>query len=148
MACLFLKAKIDDETSRLEPMLSGGSRSLAASLDYAITKQPAWILDMFGVLSNGKTQTRRLFRVTNSHRKRGGPVSISLNMNACPRHCIEITLDGGSIECPQKLRILLESIEAYGVPTKTVIDDEEESSSEGGEPLPDKWLPILELKVA
>lgn len=147
--CLLLKAKLGDETTRIEPMLSGGVKSLAASLDYALTKQPGWLLDMFGVSPNGKTQARRLFRVTNSHRKRGGPVSISLNSNACPRDCIEIVVDGKSVTCPQKLRMLLEAIEAHEVPAKSRSDDEEPSSAEdAGAPFLDTSLPMPELEAA
>ena len=131
-ACVFLKAKISDEATRLEPMLSGGARTLAASLDYALSKQPAWILDMFGVSSNGKTQARRLFHVTNSHRKRGGPVSISLNSYVCPRDCIEIVLDGKSIDAPEVLRAMIEGIEAYDALIGAAMCDEEGPSSEGG----------------
>jgi len=148
-ACLFLKAKISDEPVRLEPMLSGGAGSLAASLDYALTKQPGWIMDMFGVSSSGKTQARRLFRVTNSHRKRGGPVSISLNSHVCPRDCIEIVLDGKSIAAPEVLRSMLERIEAHDALPVTASDEEEGASSEGGGvSSPSNWLKIQDLKAA
>jgi hypothetical protein len=130
-------------------MLSGGVKSLAASLDYALTKQPGWLLDMFGVSSNGKTQARRLFRVTNSHRKRGGPVSISLNSNACPSDCIEIVVDGKSITCPHKVRILLENIEAYEVPSKSLRSDDDGGSGEGVlERSLAAWELITELEAA
>ncbi len=111
VASLFLRALLIDETTSREPMLSGGAKSLAASLDYAITKQPSWIVDMFGVSSNGRTQARRLFRVTNSHRKRGGPVSVSLNIQVCPKRCIEVLLDGKVIDCPEMLLTMLKTIE-------------------------------------
>ncbi len=114
IACLFLRALLTDETKSRDPMLSGDAKSLAASLDYAITKRPSWILDMFGVSSNGTCQARRLFRVTNSHRKRGGPVSVSLNLCACPRHGVEVVLDGKVVQSPEALRRMLETIEASG----------------------------------
>lgn len=111
VASLFLRALLIDETTSSEPMLSGGVKSLAASLDYAITKQPSWLVDMFGVSSNGRTQARRLFRVTNSHRKRGGPVSVSLSLHVCPKHRIEVWLDGKAIDCPETLLTMLKTIE-------------------------------------
>jgi hypothetical protein len=114
LTCLFLQAKLVDESCRLEPLLSGGAKSLAASLDYALTKQPSWIVEMFGVSSSGKAQARGLFRVTNSHRKRAGPVSISLNSHVCPRSCIEVVLDGRLIDNPEIVRTMLATIEAYG----------------------------------
>jgi hypothetical protein len=112
MACLFLKARLIDEDTRVEPMLSGGAKSLAASLDYALAKQPSWIVDMFGLSSHGKARARRLFCVTNSHRKRGGPVCVSLNLNVCPKDHIEVVLDGKLIDAPETLCTMLETIEA------------------------------------
>ena len=113
MACVFLSAKLLDDLAPGEPMLTGEAKSLAASLDYALTKQPTWILDMFGVSLSGRTHARRLFRVTNSHRKRGGPVALSLNLYVCPPQCIEIVLDGQSVHSPEILRSMLQSIKNY-----------------------------------
>jgi hypothetical protein len=112
-ACVFLKSKVLSDLPPGEPMLSGEALSLAASLDYAITKQPAWIVDMFGVSSSGQSMARRLFRVTNSHRKRGGPVSISLNILKCPPPCVEVVLDGRTVNDPDQLRDILRRIETY-----------------------------------
>jgi hypothetical protein len=114
VASLFLRALMIDETTSREPMLSGGAKSLAASLDYAITKRPSWLLDMFGVSSNGRTHARRLFRVTNSHRKRGGPVSVSINLHVCPKDCIEVLLDGKLVSAPETLQSILKSVDANG----------------------------------
>jgi hypothetical protein len=113
MTCVFLSAKLFEDLDPGEPMLTGEAKSLAASLDYAITKQPVWILDMFGVSSTGRTLAKRLFRVTNSHRKRGGPVALSLNLHTCPPHCIEIVLDGQPVQSPEILRAMLTSIRTY-----------------------------------
>jgi len=115
VASLFLRALLIDEITSREPMLSGGAKSLAASLDYAITKRPSWLLDMFGVSSNGRTQARRLFRVTNSHRKRGGPVSVSLNLYVCSKQNIEVVVDGKLVDGPKMLRAILKSVEANGL---------------------------------
>lgn len=114
MACVFISAKLLDHLVPGEPMLSGEAKSLAASLDYALTKQPTWILDMFGVSANGRCQAKRLFRVTNSHRKRPGPVCLSLNLHACPVHCVEIVLDGRTVTNPDELRTMLSEVESYG----------------------------------
>lgn len=115
VACIFIRAKLLDESSAGEPMLSGEANSLAASLDYAITKHPAWMLDMFGVSSLGESLAKRLFRVTNSHRKRSGPVAVSLNTLSCPPHHIEIALDGSSVTDPEQLRMMLRAIERHRV---------------------------------
>jgi len=113
VACVFLKAKLIEEQSFVEPMLTGESKSLAASLDYALTKQPGWILDMFGVSTNGTSHSKRLFRVTNSHRKRGGPVSISLNLYSCPPHRIEIVLDGKDVQTHDLMSSMLQAITSF-----------------------------------
>jgi hypothetical protein len=123
MACVFLSAKLFDDLAPGEPMLTGEAKSLAASLDYAITKQPVWILDMFGVSSAGRTLAKRLFRVTNSHRKRGGPVALSLNLHTCPPHCIEIVLDGRTVQSREILRAMLTSIRNYAPRKHEVKED-------------------------
>ena len=77
--------------------LSGESGSLAATLDYAISKQPCWTSDMLGTDSTGNSNIKRFFRRTNSERKYPGPVTISLNtMMLSPAH-IAIFWDTKSI---------------------------------------------------
>jgi hypothetical protein len=150
VACLFLKAKLGDENVRMEPMLSGGPKSLAASLDYAITKQPGWILDMFGVSPSGKVLAKRLFHVTNSHRKRGGLVSISLNPHVCPEYCIEIAIDGDSITCPERLRSILEAIEKHPRAEQSSGSNERRGTGEEGRPTSplNHWESVCELEAA
>jgi hypothetical protein len=127
VAALFLRALLMDESTSREPMLSGGAKSLAASLDYALTKQPSWIVDMFGISSNGRTHAKRLFRVTNSHRKRSGPVSVSINLHVCPKRCIEVLLDGKVVNCPETLLTMLKTVEGRGgTAGATEIDGEQE----------------------
>jgi hypothetical protein len=56
--------------------IEGGSKSLAASLDYAISKQPLWLQDMFGTTPQGTAISKLLFRRMNPDRKRPGPVTV------------------------------------------------------------------------
>jgi hypothetical protein len=77
----FMRFKIYGATTLPDVCLIGGKNSLAASLDYAITKCPGWISGMFGSSSMGTPVIKRLFRVTNTNRKRPGPVAISVNGN-------------------------------------------------------------------
>ena len=56
--------------------IDGHSDSLAASLDYALSKQPLWLQDMFGVTPHGKAISKLLFRRMNPDRKRPGPVTV------------------------------------------------------------------------
>lgn len=136
VACIFIKAKLNDETIHGEPMLVGEAKSLAASLDYALTKQPGWILDMFGVSATGRCQAKRLFRVTNSHRKRPGPVCLSLNLHACPVHCVEIVVDGRTVTNPDELRTMVSEIQSYGPRNRSSTQQGIEVSSDS-EPQPD-----------
>ena len=57
------------------PPLTGGAGSAAASLDYAISKQPLWLLNVFGLDKQGNCLIRRLINRTNSERRRGGNMS-------------------------------------------------------------------------
>lgn len=60
-------------------VLEGNAKSLAASLDYAITKQPIWLLDMFGCDRLGGSLIRRMILRNNSERKRSGPTTLAIN---------------------------------------------------------------------
>src|SRR5262249_44176847 len=68
-------ANSDLESARF-PVLEGAENSLASSLDFALSKQPNWILDMFGQTYSGASTLRKLLRRQNSERKRSGPVQI------------------------------------------------------------------------
>jgi hypothetical protein len=56
--------------------IDGQGDSPAASLDYALSKQPLWLQDMFGVTPHGKAISKLLFRRMNPDRKRPGPVTV------------------------------------------------------------------------
>lgn len=56
--------------------IEGDEGSLAASLDYAISKQPRWIDEMFGTTPQGVPISKLLFRRINPDRKRPGPVTV------------------------------------------------------------------------
>lgn len=147
MACLFLKAKLIDEGGRMEPLLIGGAGSLAVSLDYALTKRPNWLVDMFGESESGRILARRLFRVTNSHRKRSGPVAISLNSHVCPQDCVEIVLDGRSVTSAEILGTMLEQIEADELAARSF--DKEHARDKGDEaPASATWSPASNVAAA
>lgn len=121
VAAIFLRAKLEEELPTRGAMLSGEARSLAASLDYALAKGPVWLLDMFGVSANGLPTARRLFKVSNSHRKRIGPVSISLNLQACPPAQIEIFLDERVVSTFDVLRGIVADIESHYLSTRSTL---------------------------
>lgn len=88
--CVLLLNHAAGVSSKLE----GGVGSLAASLDYAISKQPAWLLDLFGVDKEGNSLLRRLVARINPERKRPGPVTIMVREDALKPGNISVELDG------------------------------------------------------
>jgi hypothetical protein len=75
-------------------MIRGEANSMAASLDYAISKQPTWLTEMFGCDQDGISLARRMILRTNPERKRPGPVTLGLNMNYVAVENISIILNG------------------------------------------------------
>ena len=62
-------------------IIQGHSGSPASTLDYAISKGPLWLLDLFGTDAAGNSFAKRLFRRSNPERKRAGPVTVGFNEN-------------------------------------------------------------------
>jgi hypothetical protein len=109
-----LKSVLVEQSSSNElPILLGERGSLAASLDYALTKQPMWIQEMFGSDAAGTSLAQRLFRRTNSHRKRPGPVVIKVNERALPPKNIHIYWNGKRIDDIAALETLLSLFGAF-----------------------------------
>lgn len=90
LALLAVRAVSDLE----ESFIKGGGGSLAASLDYAISKQPMWLTEMFGCDQSGISLIRRMVLRTNPERKRPGPTVLSINERFMPRASISIIVDG------------------------------------------------------
>jgi hypothetical protein len=79
-------------------LLRGLGNSLAASLDYAISKQPMWLTEMFGCDQHGISLARRLILRTNPERKRPGPVTLGINQSYLPPSQIAIFVNGVKCE--------------------------------------------------
>jgi hypothetical protein len=77
-----------------DALLRGFANSLAASLDYAISKQPLWLTEMFGCDQQGISLARRLILRTNPERKRPGPVTLGINQAYIPTSQVSIFVDG------------------------------------------------------
>lgn len=92
-------------------VIHGDQGSLAASLDYALTKQPAWLRDIFGTDSTGKTLAHRIINRTNSHRKRPGPVVLCINERAISPDNIKVIWDGELTASVERLSALLKNLE-------------------------------------
>lgn len=91
--------------------LSGMAQSLASTLDYALSKQPLWSVEMCGIDSTSQAFLRRLFLRTNPERKYPGPVIINLNLRLLPGDKIQIWWNGRRLAHPADVRNLLERIE-------------------------------------
>ena len=112
LATLLVGSYVTQSCSPHSPafVLSGEQGSPAASLDFAITKGPFWIRDMFGVDASGRPLARRLINRTNSERKRPGPVLLSLNANFLnPQHIHLYTLEG-EVRSVTDMATLLENL--------------------------------------
>lgn len=88
-----------------EPVIKGCGGSLAASLDYAISKQPMWLTEMFGCDQSGISLIRRMILRTNPERKRPGPTVLSFNERFMPIAAISIISDG--VVCSREELVVL-----------------------------------------
>lgn len=89
--------------------VEGEDESPAASLDYALSKQPLWLSDMFGVSKNGSPLTKLLFRRINPDRKRAGPVVVFI---ANKSFAVRVEVNGTVIEGGAHLRRVAALLEA------------------------------------
>jgi hypothetical protein len=105
LALLAAKATVAPEDARIQ----GEGGSLAASLDYALSKQPEWLTDLFGCDHEGVSYARRLILRTNPERKRPGPVVLALNFVYLPISSIEVYVSG-KIASSEQLAALLTSL--------------------------------------
>jgi hypothetical protein len=96
-----------------EPVLYGEQGSLAASLDYAVSKETEWLLDVFGVSEGQIPNCRRLFKRTNSGRKRSGPVAVSFCKALHEVAAIEIKLNGDPLSTQLALEDLLNNLSQH-----------------------------------
>ena len=110
-ATLFLRSVLSETVQGLSWHVTGGKNSAAASLDYAISKGPCWLSDMFGLCSSGELVARRLFLITNPNRKRPGPVSIAVNKAALSPSQIAVFLDGVHCDDVDSLLMILRDID-------------------------------------
>ena len=113
LSILFLKAALakGDAQACEDGMLSGYQGSLAASLDFAISKQPLWLTEMFGVDSRGNSHVRRFVLRSNPERKRPGPVVLSFNPNSLETTDFRFFWDGDLVVAEEKLSDLLGLLE-------------------------------------
>lgn len=102
LSLLFLKTINHGPTSTI----SGEGGSIASSLDYAISKQPQWLSDMFGLDAQGRCVVQRFICRTNPNRKHSGPVLVGLKPNVIQSKDISIFLNGTLLQDPVSLSLL------------------------------------------
>ena len=90
LSLLITKTAMNPQGSTIQGL--GGS--LAASLDYALSKQPVWLAEMFGCDQQGISFARRMVLRTNPERKRPGPVVLGVNHVYMPTASVEVYVDG------------------------------------------------------
>jgi hypothetical protein len=90
LAFLLVQTALIPESAVLE----GSGGSLAASLDYAISKQPMWLTEMFGSDQRGICMIRRMILRTNAERKRPGPTVLAVNQRYLPVEAMSIYSNG------------------------------------------------------
>lgn len=107
----FLRYTLSEASARVDYCLIGTKGSLAASLDYALSKGPAWIGEMFGATPGGGLYGKRLFRITNPNRKRPGPVALSVNKNLIAGGDVQVYWNNRRVTDASDLGAILTAIE-------------------------------------
>lgn len=124
LGLLVARAALSPQNSAMQ----GHGGSLAASLDYAISKQPVWITEMFGCDQRGISFARRLVLRTNPERKRPGPVVLAVNHVYLPTSAIEVFVDGEKCD-ENSLRQLIASLE--GTPYIPAVEEPAKIAANG-----------------
>lgn len=106
-----LKAWSLSQGSVAQPVLSGEGASPAASLDYALAKQPLWLSDMFGVDSRGRTLAARVFQRSNPERRHPGPVVLTVNPRFLPLSAVRVHVERQEVSTAEELQGLAGNIE-------------------------------------
>lgn len=86
-----------------QAFLCGKANSMACSLDYALTKKPGWLMDVFGVDSKGNPLAMRLFDRRNSSRKMPGPVLVRFNPYQLSSEGVVISVNGRIVTSESEL---------------------------------------------
>ncbi len=93
------------------PVFSGSRGSAISSLDFAISKQPQWLQEMFGIDRKGRSLIKHLIIRSNTEGKLPGPVRLTLNDKQLPPAGIKIFLDGSPVTDASMLAQIANRIE-------------------------------------
>ena len=94
--CLLAIRSLEDQS-----FLRGETGSPAAALDYALSKPPTWVQELFGGDGPGGSFVSRYFLRSNPERKRPGPVSICFHPSHLSKNNIEIFLNGRKLQASE-----------------------------------------------
>jgi hypothetical protein len=93
------------------PALTGERSSPAASLNYAMSKKPEWIKDMFGEDSDSHPYLLDLIGRSNPDLKRAGPVILCLNTRVLPPERIHVFAGDRQIDGAEEIEQMACAIE-------------------------------------
>ena len=102
--------------SPTSPILMGEAGSLAASLDYALSKQPEWVGALMGQTANGRSLLRKYIGITNSGRKRVGAVHLRLTDSFLEETEVQILVNDTPVTDTATLIGLADAIERETAP--------------------------------
>lgn len=104
-----------------QPVIVGKRPSIASCLDDALSKQPRWLVEMFGIDRQGRSKSRQIFVVENSGFKRPGPIMIGVNPHFLPPSDIYIFMDGALATSVDSLMDLYRTLRSFhsSVPSET-----------------------------
>lgn len=110
VSILLVRLALATLDSSVAPRIEGGHKSMAAALDGALSQEPLWLVEMFGLVNN-KPRYRHIFVRSNPGRKRYGPVAVSLSQRLRGEN-IRIFLNNSPVlGTPALERILLQLME-------------------------------------
>jgi len=126
LCALYLKSIIHakDPSCSTTGYITGFHGSAVASLDYALSKQPNWLSDMFGTDMFGNIYARRLILRTNPERKRPGPVILALNDRVIDPLDINLSWDAQDVTTIDNLHALHSLLALNEGLSKSVVSQE------------------------
>lgn len=107
-ALLVESERLENRSFHTTASIEGEDNSPAASLDYALSKQPLWLRDMFGISAHGVPIAKFIFRRINPDRKRPGPVVIFI---PSPSLTVAIEIDGRRLTKTEDLQHCVNAVE-------------------------------------
>ena len=115
LSLLAIKTFMAGKGHDCDPILVGDKGSFAASLDYAISKETHWLIDVFGISDGLVPNFRKVFKRTNSGRKRSGPVAVSFAKPFAQPGAINIRLNSHDVTSLSDLNLLLDRLSSVEV---------------------------------